>query len=261
MTRLPQEQTPSGLEPVPQPQTLSVPMPALAPKVTYAILIFTVFIYILQVVSVGIFGYAAYQIDWLEVYAARFSEAIRAGELWRLITPVFLHGSVPHIFFNMYALLSIGSFMERQFGHGRFTALYFLGAFSGNVFSFLFAAQGGYSVGASTAVFGLVAAELVFFYQNRKLFGNFARQAMGNAVFIIVVNLIIGLSPGIDNWGHVGGLLGGAIFAWFAGPRWAVTGTSLGLKLEDGREYRDILFGAGLVIIIFGMLTAWGMFH
>jgi rhomboid protease GluP len=264
MNQLPSEQTPpaspSGVEPASPPQTLRIPMPSLAPKVTYAILGFTVFVYILQMLSVGIFGYAVYQIDWLEVYAARFSDAIRAGELWRLITPVFLHGSVPHIFFNMYALLSIGSFMERQFGHGRFTMLYFLGAFSGNVFSFLFAAQNGYSVGASTAVFGLVAAELVFFYQNRKLFGNFARQAMGNVVFIIVVNLFIGLAPGIDNWGHVGGLLGGAIFAWFASPRWTVTGTSFGLKLQDEREFRDIVLGAGLVIIIFGMLAAWGMF-
>ena len=95
--------------------------------------------------------------------------------------------------------------------------LYFLAAFAGNVFSFLLTE--GYSVGASTAVFGLVAAEVFFFYQNRKLFGSQAKLAIGNAVFIIAVNLFIGLPPGIDNWGHVGGLLGGAIFAWLAGPR------------------------------------------
>jgi rhomboid protease GluP len=180
--------------------------------------------------------------------------------LWRFITPVFLHGSVPHIFFNMYALLSIGSLLEKHFGHGRFAALYFLGAFSGNVVSFLLTGENGYSVGASTAVFGLVAAEVAFFYHNRKLFGGQARQAIGNAVFIIAVNLFIGLTPGIDNWGHIGGLLGGAIFAWFASPRWEVAGIFPNLHLEDARESREIVLGAGLVLIIFGGLAVWGMF-
>ena len=162
---------------------MSVALPSLVPTVTYAIIGFTVFVYILQLLSVAVFGYAANQIDWLEVYGARFNAAIPQGELWRFITPVFLHGSMPHIFFNMYALFSIGSFLERQFGHGRFALLYFLGAFSGNVFSFLLTGENGYSVGASTAVFGLVAAQVIFFYQNRKLFGSYARQAIGNCGF------------------------------------------------------------------------------
>ncbi len=252
--------SPFNVEPAPAPQTVSVALPSLAPKVTYALIGFTVFMYILQLLSVAVFGYATSQIDWLEIYGARFNTAIRMGELWRFITPVFLHGSPMHIFFNMYALLSIGSFLEQQFGHGRFALLYFLGAFSGNVFSFLLTGENGYSVGASTAVFGLVAAQGVFFYQNRKLFGSQARQAISNSVVIIAINLFIGLTPGIDNWGHVGGLLGGAIFAWFASPHWEVAGTSFGLKLQDRREFRDIVLGAGLVIIIFGLLAVWGMF-
>ena len=84
---------------------------------------------------------------------------------------------------------------------GRFVLLYFLGAFSGNVFSFLLTGENGYSVGASTAVFGLIAAEVVFFYQNRKLFGGQAKQAIGNAVFIIAINLFIGLSPALTTGG------------------------------------------------------------
>jgi len=252
--------TPSTLGPVSAPQTVRVALPALVPKVTYAIIGFTVFVYVLQLLSVGILGYAANQIDWLEVYGARFNAAIRMGELWRFITPVFLHGSIPHIFFNMYALFSIGSLLEKHFGHARFALLYFLGAFSGNVFSFLFTGENGYSVGASTAIFGLIAAEVIFFYQNRKLFGGQARQAISNAVFIIAVNLFIGLTPGIDNWGHVGGLLGGAMFAWFSSPRWKVVGLSSDLSLQDQREFRDIVLGAGLVVIIFGMLAVWGLF-
>ena len=252
--------SPLKVEPAAAPREVRVALPSIVPTVTYVIIVFTVLVYILQLLSVAVLGYAANQIDWLEVYGARFNSAIRAGELWRFITPVFLHGSVPHIFFNMYALLSIGSFLEKHFGHGRFAALYFLGAFSGNVFSFLLTGANGYSVGASTAVFGLVAAEIAFFYHNRKLFGGQAKQAIGNAVFIIAVNLFIGLTPGIDNWGHVGGLLGGAMFAWFASPRWEVTGISPDFRLQDSREFREIVLGAGLVIILFGATAVWGMF-
>jgi rhomboid protease GluP len=245
----------SSLEPVPPPQSVRVALPSLAPTATYAILGFTVFVYLLQMASMAMLNGD----DLPLMLGARANDLIRAGQLWRFITPVFLHGSVMHIFFNMYALLSIGSFLERHFGHKRFVLLYFLGAFSGNVFSFLL--TNGYSVGASTAVFGLVAAEVVFFYQNRKLFGNQAKQAIGNAVFIIAVNLLIGLSPGIDNWGHVGGLLGGAMFAWFAGPRWEVTGMSPDFHLQDQREIREIVTGAALVIIVFGALATWAMFR
>ncbi len=257
MIETPPRDTP---EPAPTTQTVRIALPYLAPTVTYVIIGFTAFVYLLQMASVAIWGYAVYEIDWLEIYGARFNAAIRAGELWRFITPVFLHGSMAHIFFNMYALLSIGTFLERQFGHSRFALLYFLGAFTGNVFSFLFTGENGYSVGASTAVFGLIGAEVIFFYQNRKLFGAQARQALGNVGFIIAINLFIGLSPGIDNWGHVGGLVGGMIFTWFAGARWSVAGIPPEMTLVDEREPREIITGAAVVVLIFSLLAAWGMF-
>lgn len=243
-----------------EPQFVRVQLPALAPKATYVILGLTVFTYVMQILSVAVLGYAVNNVDWLEVLGARINSAIRAGEIWRFITPVFLHGSPAHIFFNMYALISIGSFMERQLSHKRFLALYFLSGFTGNVFSFLFGAQDGLSVGASTAIFGLIAAEAIFFYQNRELFGDQAKKALSNTAFIIAINLFIGLAPGIDNWGHVGGLFGGAMFAWFAGPRWAVTGIPPALRLEDQRETREVFTGAGMVLVLFGMLALWGMF-
>jgi rhomboid protease GluP len=239
--------------PVTPTQSVRVAMPALAPTATYVILGFTVLIYLLQMASKMILNGD----DLPLMLGARVTELIRAGQWWRFITPVFLHGSVGHIFFNMYALLSLGTFLERHFGHGRFVALYFIGAFAGNVFSFLL--TDGYSVGASTAVFGLVAAEVIFFYQNRKLFGSQAKQAIGNAAAIIAINLFIGLSPGIDNWGHVGGLLGGAMFAWFAGPRWKVAGIHPDFHLEDQRESREVVVGAAIALTVFGALAAWGL--
>ena len=78
-------------------------------------------------------------------------------------------------------------------------------------------------------------------------------------IFIAAINLFVGLQPGIDNWGHVGGLLGGLIFTWFAGPVWEVEGIAPMLHIVDQRPTREVLVGAATVILIFGGLAFWGM--
>ena len=248
-------------QPAAPPQSVRVPPPASAPYVTYSIVGVTTVVYLIQTASVYFFGYAnsVSQIDWLEAYGARINEFIRAGELWRFITPALLHASIPHILFNMYALIVFGAGLERNFGHWRFLTMYVLCAFTGNVFSFLLSS--GYSVGASTAIFGLVGAEGIFLFQNRKLFGSQFGRAIGNVVFVVAINLFLGLSPGIDNWGHVGGLLGGLIFAWFAGPRFEIEGIYPALHLADNREPREVLTGVAAVILIFGALALVGFFR
>jgi rhomboid protease GluP len=246
------------VQPPPQPVRVSLPQPA--PYVTYTIIGVTVAFYLLQVGSVAVFGYPTTysNIDWLELFGAKINEFIQAGQLWRLLTPALLHGSPTHIFFNMYALYSFGTSLERYFGRGRFFLLYVLGAFTGNVASFLFSS--GYSVGASTAIFGLIGAEGIFLYQNRKLLAGRFRSAIGNVIFIIAINLfLVGSLPGIDNWGHIGGLLGGLIFAWFAGPVWEIEGIQPMLQLVDKRSSREVIIGAATVLIIFGGLAMWGM--
>lgn len=247
-------------QPAAPPRAIRVPLPISTPSVTYTIAGITVFIYILQLVSVYLYGYPINGVDWLEVFGARINSFIRAGQVWRFFTPALLHGSIPHIFFNMYGLIIIGSLLERHFGHKRFLLLYVLTAFSGNVLSFILGDENGYSVGASTAIFGLVAAEGIFFFQNKKLFGDQAKRAIGNVVFIIVANLFLGLSPGIDNWGHVGGLLGGLVFTWYAGPRWQLSGVYPDFQLQDSTELREIVNGTSIVVLLFGLLAIWGMF-
>jgi hypothetical protein len=64
-----------------------------------------------------------------------------------------------------------------------------------------------------------VAAQGVLVYRNREFFGSRARSILMNILFIVAVNLFIGAaSQGIDNWGHMGGMVGGFAFGWFAGP-------------------------------------------
>jgi rhomboid protease GluP len=116
--------------------------------------------------------------------------------------------------------------------------LYGVGAFAGNLASFLMTPTP--SAGASTALFGLVAAEGVFIFQNRRIFGKQSGRMLGNLLLVIVVNLGLGLSPGIDNWGHVGGLIGGAIFAWLAGPILEVGGEYPSLVLVDRRSATQV---------------------
>jgi rhomboid protease GluP len=237
----------------PPPQSVRVAMPQSAPYVTYSIIGITVLFYVLQLVSESVLG-----MDVLVLYGARINEAILAGELWRFLTPALLHGSLPHIAFNMYALLSFGTSLERYFGHGRFFLLYVLGAFTGNVASFLFSP--GYSVGASTAIFGLLGAEAVFLIQNRKVFPGQFRSAIGNIIFIAAINLfIIGSLPGIDNWGHIGGLIGGLMFTSFAGPLWEIEGVYPAYRPVDRRSLQAVLIGAATVVLIFGALAMWGM--
>ena len=246
---------PSSDTPVATPasQSARVPMPRSAPYVTYTIIGITVLMYLLQLAS-QIF----LNVDWPVVLFVKSNELIRSGQLWRLLTPALLHGSITHIGFNMYALFSFGAGLERHFGHRRFLLLYVLGAFTGNVASFLFSDAN--SLGASTAIFGLLGAEGVFLVQNRKLFAGQFRSAIRNILFIAFINLfLIGSLANIDNWGHIGGLLGGLMFTSFAGPLWTIEGIPPAVHLVDRRELREIIVGAATVVIVFGGLAMWGM--
>ena len=248
---------------VPPQQTVRVAFPQSAPYATYAIIGVTVFVFVLQIISIFVFGRDFEGADILMSYGALIGNAVRQGQVWRLITPILLHDNnwpYLHILFNMYALYSLGIGIERTFGYKRFLLLYLLGGFSGNVISFLHSGTYAYSIGASTAIFGLIGAEAVFLIQNRKLFAGRFKAAIGNVIFVIAINLfVIGSIPGIDNWGHIGGLVGGLMFTSFAGPMWEVEGIPPALHLVDRRELRNVITGAAVVMLIFGALTLWGM--
>jgi rhomboid protease GluP len=183
--------------------------------------------------------------DLPALYGSKVNQLIESGQYWRLITPVLLHGSLLHIGFNMYALWILGPGLERFYGRGPFLALYLVSGFGGNVFSFLFTPNP--SLGSSTAIFGLFAAQGMFFYQNRAILGHVSRQALMNVIFLAVVNFVIGLTPGIDNWGHLGGFLAGGMFAFAAGPVLGVREDTSGYQVYNRRN-RNAPWIAGLII-------------
>jgi rhomboid protease GluP len=236
----------------PQQRTVQVAMPNVKPYATYIILAVTTLIYLLQVGLPYLLN-----ADVVTALGVKDDVLIRAGQIWRLITPVFLHASILHIAFNMYALFIFGRGIEARYGHARFMLLYFLSGYAGNVMSFLLTASP--SLGASTAIFGLISAEGVFIFQNRKLLGNRVNRSLMNLVYIAGINLLIGYSvPGVDNWGHIGGLLGGLIFAWFGGPRWKLEGFYPSVTLVDEREGHGGFAGTLSVLLFFIPLTALG---
>jgi len=184
--------------------------------ISFYIIGITVAFFLLQKLSEMLFGY-----DYPLLFGAKINEFILQGEIWRLITPLLLHGSILHIAFNMYALYSVGPGLERRYGPESFIILYLIGGLWGNTASFLFSPNP--SLGASTAIFGLIAAQGVYIYKNRFLLGQAAQPLLMNVIVVVVINLLFGLSSsGIDNWGHLGGLLGGLFYAWFAGPTYGV---------------------------------------
>jgi rhomboid protease GluP len=247
--------------PQPLPARMLVRTPQDKPIWVFVILALTVLVFVLQeltgsgVLALGRCPYF-FSPDLPACYGLKVNELIERGQLWRLITPVLLHASILHIGFNMYALYSLGQEIERYFGHARFIALYMLAGFSGVVLSFLLTDAP--SLGASTAVFGLLAAQGVFAYRNQRIFGRRARAALISIVNIAAINLLIGgLTPAIDNWGHVGGLLGGLVFAGLASPVYEIENDGIEFKLRDTTPPNRAWLGGVLVFVIFAALAAW----
>lgn len=249
----PSEYPSYGQQQPPRPQQVAVRTPGGTPIVTYSLMGISIAVYLLQIASTYLFG-----LDYPAALGVKANDLIIAGQVWRLVTPMFLHGSILHIALNMYALMIFGPGLERYYGRGRYLALYLVGGFAGNVASFLFSAAP--SLGSSTAIFGLLGAEAVFLFRNRELFGANAQRALINLITIALINLVIGLSPGIDNWGHIGGLVGGTLFAWFGGPVLKVEGIYPALSVVDSRPSSETLLAGVGVVLIFAVLASVKIF-
>jgi membrane associated rhomboid family serine protease len=147
---------------------------------------------------------------------ALYGPAVAAGDWWRPFTAGFLHSGLFHVGFNMFLLYQLGMLLEPAVRKGPFLALYTMSLLGGS-FAVLVYAPDQVTVGASGAVFGLMAAAFV------------ALRSRGIDPFstgigpLIVINVIFTfLVPGISRAGHIGGLLAGALgglILWWWGPR------------------------------------------
>ena len=142
--------------------------------------------------------------------------SIKAGQYYRLLTGFFLHASIIHLFFNCYSLYVLGSQIENFLGRVKYSIIYLFSGLIGALFSVTFG-RGVASIGASGAIFGLMGALLYFGYYYRVYLGNVVKTQI---LPLIALNLGLGfMVPGIDNFAHIGGLIGGLIMTMALGVK------------------------------------------
>ncbi len=171
------------------------------PYVTYGLILLCILCYVVPI----LFGYYDSLVSMFSIYPS----AIKAGEYYRLLTAAFLHGNIIHLLFNCYALFVIGSQVESFLGRFKYIAIYLFSAVSASLLSMLFLGNH-LSLGASGAIFGLMGAIVYFGYHYRVYLGNIVKSQI---IPLILFNLLLGFTlPGIDNFAHIGGLIGGSVF-------------------------------------------------
>jgi rhomboid protease GluP len=165
------------------------------------------------------------------------------GRWWTLVSANYLHGSILHILFNMFALRQLGFLIIEEYGAYRMFIIYTVGGIFGFLVSYLVGVP--LTIGASAAITSLIGAILYYGKSRGGAYGQFIfRQIGGWAVGIFLFGFLV---PGINNWGHAGGMLGGAI---------------LGLLLGYQEKRKENLFHkllAGLCMIVTVAVLGWAI--
>ena len=168
---------------------------------------------VLVFIAMYIWGRGSEDTITLLMFGANFRPLIQAGEIWRLATSMFLHIGIVHLVVNMYSLLIIGRQLESFLGKWKFLIVYLGSGIIGSLLSVVI--HSSISAGASGAIFGLLGSLLYFGYHYRLYLGAVLKTQV---IPIIILNLLIGfMVPGIDNFAHIGGLVGGYLITMAVG--------------------------------------------
>lgn len=174
------------------------------PIVTYVLIAINVLVFLLSNDNI------------IQMFAVNRFYIADLGQYYRLITGIFLHAGIVHLVFNMYALYVIGMQLESFLGKWKYLIVYLLSGLAGSMLSIFF--SNSLSVGASGAIFGLLGSLLYFGYHYRVYLDSVVKSQI---IPLIVVNLLIGFAfSGIDNWAHVGGLVGGLLATMAVGVKY-----------------------------------------
>ena len=219
--------------------------------VSTGLLVVTTLIFLGQWASIALTGE-----DWLLYYGVKFRPFILDGQWWRLITPIFLHLDLTHFLVNMFSLYALTPQIERFFGPRRTLAFYLISGVAGTGFSLAFSDNA--SAGASGSIFGVVGALGTFIYLHQKYLGQIGRQQLQRIAVITLINLAAGLSPGIDNWAHMGGLASGIALTYWFGPRMETVPLNEHQSiLTDGRPWTSVKRGVAIsAVVVIGMAVA-----
>ena len=159
---------------------------------------------ILIVINVLVFILTTFKPELIYMFANNLG-LVKMGQFYRIITSAFIHANIFHLLCNMYTLFIIGSQVEQFLGKKKFIFIYFASAIMGSLLSLTFSS--GFSVGASGAIFGLMGSLVYFGYHYRLYLSSIIKNQI---IPLIVLNLFLGfMISGIDNFAHIGGLIGG----------------------------------------------------
>lgn len=162
---------------------------------------------------------------------------------WTLISASYLHGSLLHIVFNMIALHQLGPLLIKEYGTSRMIAIYTLSGIGGYFISTMFGVR--LTIGASAAVCGLIGAALYYGKSRGGAYGNAVYSQIGGwAIGIFLFGFMV---PGINNWGHGGGMLIGALVGYILGYR------------ERSREKIAHKFLSMICLICTGFVLLWSI--
>jgi len=143
-------------------------------------------------------------------------QSVLSGQVWRVLTAPMLHANVPHAAMNLFVLWRVGNLLERILGTARFLVIYVVAAIGGSLLSLLL--LNGFSVGASGAIWGLMAAQFVLSLRDNGVLPEGLRKAMrSSSGQNLMLNLLVAFMPGIDWAAHGGGGLAGAGAALLVG--------------------------------------------
>ncbi len=176
---------------------------------------------------------------------ANYKPLIQIGQVWRLVTYMFLHGSIMHLLLNMYSLYIIGTQIETFLGRWKYLVIYLVSGIAGGLLSVCMGSNV-ISVGASGAIFGLMGALLYFGYNFRTYLGEAIKRRI---IPVIILNLLIGFQlSGIDNFCHLGGLAGGFLI-------------SMALGVEGKTKKNEQISGAISLILYIAILAFFIFFY
>jgi len=168
----------------------------------------------------------------------------RFGRWWTLLSANYLHGSILHIIFNMIALRQIAPLILQEFGRFRMFAIFTFSGVGGYLISYIAGIP--FTIGASAAICGLIGAALYYGKSRGGYFGQMVyQQVSGWVIGLFAFGFLI---PGINNWGHGGGLVFGIL-----------TGFLLGYNERSAETFfHKALAGACLVATVGTLLWAVG---
>ncbi len=230
-------------------------------RVTYALVAVNVLFFGLEV----FFGGGVDPTVPLLVRMGGVSGALVAeGEVWRLVSSAFLHGGLMHLGFNMLVLVIIGRLIERVIGPQRFLILYTACALAGALASTLIM-DAPVSVGASGALWGVLAAEGVLAFTPGFLPASIVSAAKRAAVINLVLNVANSFRPHVDWAAHLGGGLVGAALLWLVLSRGVPRGEALATEEIRPLRFGKLVAGACALLLAVGAIAgpvmgrAWEM--